>query len=345
MADSEAIEYTPDSPIQQLKDRLNSHIKAREKFPGEVFRTEELYLLLIRGIDEENLDPDEAKYLLAVAPLEIDRYDAEHKDWIRLIISRLAPLLTANHQTELLSVREALIHSPSSDFAKLLTGIIETPNVHFARFYHDYAAHLNKQAKTDLINTVSDITASLDALSKKIEHEQERINTQKSEINFVELNKAFQKLIDDKKKELFWPRLLSPIILICLAIIPITILYSNIKVTDVYDAMRTFLPITACEFFLLYYQRLVFQEYKSLKAQIAQLEIRSAACQFIENYRKFAVEHPVSKTEDGKETTSRFNLEKFESLIFGGIAVDPTAVPTVFDGVEQLGKLIEAVKK
>jgi len=57
-------------------------------------------------------------------------------------------------------------------------------------------------------------------------------------------------------------------------------------------------------------------------------------CQFIENYVKFR--------KDNKEVESGF--EKFEALVFSGLAPSDDKVPSTFDGLEQLSRLIKDVK-
>ncbi|HGE6119725.1 hypothetical protein [Vibrio cholerae] len=75
--------------------------------------------------------------------------------------------------------------------------------------------------------------------------------------------------------------------------------------------------------------------YRSTKAQIMQIELRQTLCQFIQSYAEYASEIK------SKDTTS---LEKFENLIFSGILSDAEKLPSTFDGLEQIGKLLKSVK-
>lgn len=97
------------------------------------------------------------------------------------------------------------------------------------------------------------------------------------------------------------------------------------------------LPVFAIEFLLLYFFRLTYTEYRSINAQITQLEMRNALCQFIQAYQDFV-------EQQGKET-DKTGLEKFATLVFSGLAIDPASVPTAFDGIEQLSKLFESARK
>jgi hypothetical protein len=65
-----------------------------------------------------------------------------------------------------------------------------------------------------------------------------------------------------------------------------------------------------------------------------QLELKNSVCQFIETYVNFRKEN--------KEADSSF--EKFESLVFSGLAPNDSQVPSTFDGLEQLGKVIKDLK-
>jgi hypothetical protein len=75
---------------------------------------------------------------------------------------------------------------------------------------------------------------------------------------------------------------------------------------------------------------------RSIKAQMVQLELRQALCQFIESYAKYS-----KKIKDDNGAA----LDKFENLIFSGLAVNENAVPTSFDGLEPLANLIKSFKK
>ena len=95
------------------------------------------------------------------------------------------------------------------------------------------------------------------------------------------------------------------------------------------------IPSITLEVILVYFFRVVLAQYRSIKAQLLQLELRAALCQFIEKYAEFA-----AKTTEAKAPIS----EKFESLIFSGILANEDQIPSTFDGVEQFAKLIDALK-
>ncbi|GGC75457.1 hypothetical protein [Undibacterium terreum] len=94
-----------------------------------------------------------------------------------------------------------------------------------------------------------------------------------------------------------------------------------------------YFPVAAVEILLLYYFRVALTHFNSVQGQMLQLELRMAACGFIEEYAKFAKDN-----KDGGD------LSKFESLIFGGIVADVDKIPSTFDGLDQIISLIKLGK-
>ena len=95
------------------------------------------------------------------------------------------------------------------------------------------------------------------------------------------------------------------------------------------------LPRLSIEVILIYFFRIILQNYRSVKAQILQIELRKTLCQFIQSYVKYSSE---IKKQDSNA------LEKFESLIFSGVLSDPEKLPSTFDGLDQLGNFIKNIK-
>ncbi len=91
------------------------------------------------------------------------------------------------------------------------------------------------------------------------------------------------------------------------------------------------IPLIAVELLLLYYFRIALHSYTNSRSQIMQLQLRNAVCQFIEDYVNFK--------KNNKEVEGGF--DKFEALVFSGLAPSDDKVPSTFDGLEQLSKLIK----
>jgi hypothetical protein len=100
---------------------------------------------------------------------------------------------------------------------------------------------------------------------------------------------------------------------------------------------RTIFSISAVlpvVFLILYFFRIAHLQYKSAAAVELQFELRRSICAFVVGYAE-------SKKDMGKD----FNLDKFEALMFSGITPDPGNVPSTFDGLEGVAKLIEAARR
>ena len=86
----------------------------------------------------------------------------------------------------------------------------------------------------------------------------------------------------------------------------------------------------------LYFYRIGLQEKRSIQSQMMQLELRMALCQFIHNY---------ANDSEKLHAKNKAGFEKFENIIFSPIVASDDKIPTTFDGMEQLAKLISEFKK
>ncbi|KAA0572128.1 hypothetical protein FZ029_24285 [Azospirillum sp. Sh1] len=230
----------------------------------------------------------------------------------------------------------------------------------FPLWAFSFQKDLNKsEAKKNLLELQATI-ARIDALNKehnmktkewkktiedwdeRLKEYQESLSNMAGQYNFVGLAKAFKELIEKKKRESFLARLY----LIAMAVIILLPLAASIYVSYLIwadanagmDPMKNKLllglpVLIPLEIVLIYFFRIILKEQLSLKAQILQLELRYSVCAFIEGYAKFA------------EGMAKDKLDRFETLIFSGITPDPTAVPSTFDGMEQLAGLIQKFQK
>lgn len=178
--------------------------------------------------------------------------------------------------------------------------------------------------------------------SKKIESNRlkEKLDEYKIAFNFVGLYKGFLELTGKKSKEALW--LFRSLIIMGFFILAPLVgeiiltsqgFYKELS-TDI-DRLMVFLPILSLEIILIYFFRVILLNYRSVKAQVMQIELRQTLCQFIQSYADYSAK---IKKQDGMA------LEKFESLIFSGILSDPEKLPSTFDGVEQLGNFIKSMK-
>ena len=76
---------------------------------------------------------------------------------------------------------------------------------------------------------------------------------------------------------------------------------------------------------------MVLFNYRDVKRQVSQIDLRKALCQFIHNYVDYA------STKKNKDNDS---LSKFENLIFSEIVSDSGMLPSTFDGLDVIAKLV-----
>ncbi len=107
-------------------------------------------------------------------------------------------------------------------------------------------------------------------------------------------------------------------------------------ITDDVNSWLIFMPHIiklAIEIFLIYLFRLNYLEYKSILAQILQIDLRSSLCQFIVNY--------LNQTENIKGSHA---LEMFEKLIFSNLQINEEQIPSTLDGLDQFTNLFKSFK-
>ncbi|MGE7989664.1 hypothetical protein ACQKPE_01145 [Pseudomonas sp. NPDC089554] len=114
------------------------------------------------------------------------------------------------------------------------------------------------------------------------------------------------------------------------------------KAKDVEDStakyLKQILPLLAFfgfELVMLYFFKVVLHSYRSVKAQLLQIDLRIALTQFVMKYSEYA--------RDAKGTNNS-TLERFEQVIFSGIVGGDSEIPSTFDGLDQVVKVLEKVR-
>jgi hypothetical protein len=163
----------------------------------------------------------------------------------------------------------------------------------------------------------------------------------RTEFNFVGLVHGFQQLEKQKKAEkrnAFWALIALAVLVVAPVSAEIIFLVSrHIDSFEKYKQPFIFIlpPTVALEVLFIYFFRVVLVHFRSIKAQLLQLELRTALCQFIESYSTYSAEIKA------KNSTA---LDKFESLVFSGLLASEEQLPSTFDGTEQLAKLFKSMK-
>lgn len=188
---------------------------------------------------------------------------------------------------------------------------------------------------------ISDFDKKLDARQTKVDKLEETLKKQQSRLNFAGLSEGFHNLLIQKSSEaeslykwLVCMGIIMVIPLICIIFgwLPDSILKENTSLNYVIKIV----PFISLEIILIYFFRVILQNYKSVKAQVLQIELRRTLCQFIESYTDYS-----SDVKGDKEANP---LEKFENLIFSGIISDSENLPSTFDGMDQITKLLTSLK-
>ncbi len=190
-------------------------------------------------------------------------------------------------------------------------------------------------------NKISDFEQELEARQIKVDKLEETLKKQQSRLNFAGLSEGFHNLLIQKSSEAksLYKWLVSmgiimiiPLICIIFGWLPDSILKENTSLNYVIKIV----PFISLEIILIYFFRVILQNYKSVKAQVLQIELRRTLCQFIESYTDYS-----NDVKGDKETNP---LDKFENLIFSGIISDSENLPSTFDGMDQITKLLTSLK-
>ncbi|MCZ4324392.1 hypothetical protein [Pseudomonas anguilliseptica] len=158
--------------------------------------------------------------------------------------------------------------------------------------------------------------------------------------NFVGLYQGFDDLASEKKRDcgtlITWLRLLA-VVIVLPVIAEIFVIYNNIEnISVIKEALLiSVLPTISLMAISIYYFRVILHNFRSTKSQLLQLELRKTLCRFIQKYSEYSQE---IRTKDSNP------LEKFENIIFSGIVSDDEKLPSTYDGIEQIAKLIKSLK-
>ena len=209
-------------------------------------------------------------------------------------------------------------------------------------------------ANSDAITSIKDFnsfSAKTEQLKEiwetEISDKEKRVNALKESLekyengfNFVGLYQGFddlaKKKITEKSNILFGLGILS-VLIILPVLTELIFIYRNIE--DIYSIkdglVASILPALSLVAIFVYYFRVLLFNYKSVKSQLLQIDLRKTLCRFIQSYSNYSAD---IKKQDSE------SLSKFENIIFSGIASDDGKLPSTYDGVEQIVKLIKSAK-
>lgn len=216
-----------------------------------------------------------------------------------------------------------------------------------AEITRKFLNHPNISAFTNFSSRVSEAETMKSQWDSEITQKQNAVSTLKEQLdkieksfNFVGLVDGFKNLKTDKTGELrvaFWSLIAIGFLVIFPLAYEIYFITNNLEIIskNKETLIYTIPALAGLELILIYFFRVVLVQFRSVKAQLLQLNLRVSLCQFIENYAEYASK--IKKQDAG-------SLEKFESLIFSGILIKEESLPSTFDGIEQIGKLLASIK-
>lgn len=228
--------------------------------------------------------------------------------------------------------RQQLVFAAYAMPAQVAKRLINHPSIGDYRKFADTvesARNLKDEWDTD----TSRRQERLDALDQNLK----RVT---SAYNFVGLVNGFQALHEKKESERGFAFIWLVVIALLMVVAPVGQIAFVVTKLDTIDSHKltlayTLPTIVAVELILLYFFRVVLSHFRSVKAQLLQLDLRIALCQFIESYAEYASR---VKAQDSSA------LSKFEALVFSGLMPDETGIPSTFDGAEQIASLIRSVR-
>ncbi|ELY3978433.1 hypothetical protein ACNY4O_000103 [Cronobacter sakazakii] len=178
----------------------------------------------------------------------------------------------------------------------------------------------------------------MDEKTKIVNHLNNELGKQKDAFNFIGLHNAFATLSAAKSRELtktkFLLFLMGASLLFPLAW-EARALSNLVGTGDILGHLLKSIPILSLTLILIYFFRVILNNYNSVRAQLMQINLRKNLCQFIHNYAEYSKDIINEKVNP---------LAKFEDIIFSNIMGSDEKTPSTFDGIEQLASIIKAVK-
>ncbi|MEG0860231.1 MAG: hypothetical protein RSG92_17505 [Pseudomonas sp.] len=108
------------------------------------------------------------------------------------------------------------------------------------------------------------------------------------------------------------------------------------KTPVIAEYILNFLLFVGIELLALYFFRVALHNYRSVRSQLLQLNLRMTLCQFIQSYAEYGKKMRAGGSEE--------TLAKFEQVIFSGIVGGDTDIPSTFDGLDQVVKILDKVR-
>lgn len=224
--------------------------------------------------------------------------------------------------------RRQLIFASYAMPAAILKRLVHSPEIADFRAFAT-SADGAKRLKSEWDTELAAKTAELDGLRGKLEQ-------LKTSYNFVGLVKGFEDIFQAKK----WERRRSFVAMLLLGLgmlAPIALqMWLIAQHLPELESKRSLLvyalpPLLTAEVVLFYFFRAALINYRAISSQMLQLSLRISLCQFIQSYVDYA------KDLKGKDSSA---LQNFEAIVFSPLSAHMDSMPSTFDGIEHLAKIV-----
>ncbi|WP_192551874.1 hypothetical protein [Pseudomonas sp. IzPS59] len=244
---------------------------------------------------------------------------------IGLFVDENFELFTGNDRTQITFAR----HSMPVQVAKKL---LNDPAIaEFRKF---------SQTVKEASSLKADWDSELEERRLHVEAIQQGLKNVTSSYNFVGLVDGFRQLAISKRTErriAFWSLILLAVVMTTPPVVQISYVFTHLDAIESKKGLLLYtLPtILAIEIILIYFFRVVLAQFRSVKAQILQLDLRIALCQFVQSYAEYSKK--IRKDDPSA-------LARFEAIVFSSLVSESEGIPSTFDGTEQLANLIKSVR-
>lgn len=196
------------------------------------------------------------------------------------------------------------------------------------------------QAVEEAAKLKADWDSELDQRRLHVESIKQGLKHATSSYNFVGLVDGFRHLATVKiteRRVAFWSLMALALVMVAPPTAQIAYVLAHIETIEAKKGLLLYtLPtVLAIEVILVYFFRVVLAQFRSVKAQVLQLDLRIALCQFVQSYAEYSMK--IKKDDPSV-------LAKFEAVVFSSLVPESEGIPSTFDGAEQLTNLIKSIR-
>lgn len=183
----------------------------------------------------------------------------------------------------------------------------------------------------------SEAERSIGAREERVKALAEKLETYETAFNFVGLYSGFKSLrvtkVSERRWNFFYLMVLGALLLVPIVVKFLFTLEAPASPAPDYIGLAA---LAGLELLILYFFRVALQNFKSVKAQLLQIDLRMTLCQFVQSYAEYS--------KDARSGSPGL-LERFEQVVFSGIVNDESAIPSTFDGLDKLAEIVGKIRR